>query len=251
VPLTHSGAVAFFVDRDDSALHSAHTVDEAPPFTLGVGDSGFTRVVAGSANTIWELPADTKITDPRTAPMASRGYGVTFRRGGQSGSVVLGFVGTDGAKQSELFEVPGAPKLLGTPVLAGSARGVLVAFAGRDTADSPWKIFVSSAEPGGAPSNARALVSGSGGGAISPAVSALTDARWLVQWTEGASGQYQVRVQSFSSDLTALGTPVLVSPKGANAGQGALGALADGAAALFILTTQGHDELWGAAVSCR
>ena len=35
VPLTHSGSLAFFVDRDDSALRSAHTVDEIPPFTLG------------------------------------------------------------------------------------------------------------------------------------------------------------------------------------------------------------------------
>jgi hypothetical protein len=59
-----------------------------------------------------------------------------------------------------------------------------------------------------------------------------------------------VRVQAFAADLSALGAPILVSPKGANAGQGALVAFAGGASSLFILTTLGHDELWGATLKC-
>ena len=43
---------------------------------------------------------------------------------------------------------------------------------------------------------------------------------------------------------------LLVSPKGANAGQGALATLKRGALSLFILTTAGHDELWGTSLSC-
>ncbi|HEX3776266.1 MAG TPA: GYF domain-containing protein [Polyangiaceae bacterium] len=251
VPLTRSGSLAFFVDRDDSALHSAHTVDEVPPFTLGVSDVGFSRVVAGSSSVIWPLDPDAKITEPRSAAVGAFGYGVTFRRGGQSGAVLLGFVGSDGAKKSELAPIPGAPKLLGTPVIAGSAAGALVAFAGRNTPDAPWQVFVSLVKPGAAPSPARELVSGIGGGAISPTLSALAPDRWLVQWTEGISGQYQVRVQSFSADLTPLENPALVSPKGANAGQGSLATFAGGATTLFILTTAGHDELWGATLSCQ
>jgi hypothetical protein len=251
VPLTRSGSLTFFVDRDDKALRSAHTIDEAPPFTLGVSDAGFSRVVAGSTSVEWPLAPDAKITEPRTAALGDAGYGITFRRGGQSGSVLLGFVGRDGAKHGELAEIPGAPKFLGTPVIAGSAAGVLVAFAGRDASDAPWKLFVSRTTPGSAPSAARALIAGSGGGAISPALSALGGGRWLAQWTEGSSGQYHVHVQAFSGELEPLGQNVLVSPKGANAGQGALASFGDGAATLFILTTAGHDELWGATLSCR
>jgi len=251
VPLTHSGSLAFFVDRDDSALRSAHTVDEIPPFTLGVSDAGFSRVVAGSTSLVWPLEASVKITEPRSAPLADFGYGVTFRRGGQSGSVLLGFVASDGAKKSELGEIPNAPKLLGTPVIAGSVAGALVAFAGRDAPDAPWQLFVSLTKPGAAPSPARALITGGGGGAISPTLSALAADRWLVQWTEGSSGQYQVHVQSFSADLSPIGQGVLVSPKGANAGQGSLSSIPGTVTSLFILTTAGHDELWGATLTCQ
>ncbi|MET0794936.1 MAG: GYF domain-containing protein [Polyangiaceae bacterium] len=251
VPLTRSGALAFFVDRDDRALHSAHTVDEVPPFTLGVSDAGFSRVVAGSTSLVWPLSADVKITEPRSAPLGDFGYGITFRRGGQSGAVMLGFVGSDGSKKSELAEIPDAPKFLGTPMIAGSNNGALVAFAGRDTAEGAWKLYVSHSLPGAPPSSARALRAGAGGSVISPTLAALPGDRWLVQWTEGTSGQYHVHVQSFAADLSPIGQSVLVSPKGANAGQGSLATFANGALTLFILTTAGHDELWGATLTCQ
>ncbi|MEO8902876.1 MAG: GYF domain-containing protein [Polyangiaceae bacterium] len=249
VPLTHSGSLAFFVDRDDKALHSAHTVDEVPPFTLGVNEAGFSRVVAGATSLVWPLDGGVKITEPRSAPLGAYGYGIAFRRGGQAGSVLLGFVDSDGKKKTELAGIPNAPKLLGTPVIAGSAAGALVAFAGRDAEDSPWQLFVSLTKPGAAPSPARALLTGSGG-AISPALAPLGADRFLVQWTEGSSGKYHVHVQSFGSDLSPIGQSVLVSPKGANAGQGSVVAFAGQAATLFILTTAGHDELWGATLAC-
>ena len=250
VPLTRSGSLTFFADRDDHALHSAHTVDEVPPFTLGISDAGFSRVVAGSTSLIWALDPSSKITEPRSARLPDHGYGVTFRRGGQSGKVLLGFVANDGEKKSELAEVPAAPKYLGTPVIAGSGAGALIAFAGRDTPSSAWKLYVSLTRPGAEPGPARELSAGSGSGAISPALAALGGDRWLVQWTEGSSAQFHVHVQTFAADLSPLGASVLVSPKGANAGQGIVTPFADGAATLFILTTAGHDELWGATLAC-
>jgi len=251
VPLSRSGSLTFFVDRDDKALRSAHTIDEIPPFTLGVSNAGFSRVVAGGTSLVWQLDASSKITEPRSAQLADYGYGVTFRRGGQSGAVMLGFVGSDGAKKSELAEVPGAPKFLGTPVIAGSGAGALIAFAGRDAASEPWKLFASLTAAGAQPSPARELATGSTGAAISPTLAALDDGRWLVQWTEGSTAQYHVHVQSFAADLSPIGQSIAVSPKGANAGQGALAPFANGAATLFILTTAGHDELWGATLTCQ
>ncbi|HEX2669996.1 MAG TPA: hypothetical protein VHM25_03935, partial [Polyangiaceae bacterium] len=82
------------------------------------------------------------------------------------------------------------------------------------------------------------------------AVAALRGDRWLVQWTEGSSAQYHVHVQTFAADLSAIDASIAVSPKGANAGQGTLATFGDGAATLFILTTAGHDELWGATLTC-
>ncbi len=146
--------------------------------------------------------------------------------------------------------MPGAPKFLGTPVIAGSRTGALIAFAARDAADAAWKIFVSLTKPGAEPSPARELTTGSGGGAISPTLAALSGDRWLVQWTEGSSAQYHVHVQTFAADLSPVGQSIAVSPKGANAGQGALAIFAGGAATLFIQTTAGHDELWGATLAC-
>jgi hypothetical protein len=251
VPLARSGSLTFFVDRDDRALRSAHTIDAVPPFTLGVGDAGFSRVVAGTTSVIWQLDPNAKITEPRSAKVADYGYGVTFRRGGQTGAVMLGFVANDGEKKSELAEVPAAPQFLGTPVIAGSGAGALIAFAGRETASGTWKLYVSLTKPGAEPGPARELTSGSGGGAISPAVAALSGDRWLVQWTEGSSAQYHVHVQAFAADLSAIDGSVAVSPKGANAGQGTLSAFGDRAATLFILTTAGHDELWGATLACE
>lgn len=250
VPLARSGSLTFFVDRDDRTLRSAHTIDAVPPFTLGVSDAGFSRVFAGSTSLIWQLDPSAKITEPRSAAIPDYGYGVTFRRGGQSGAVLLGFVANDGEKKSELVEVPAAPPFLGTPVIAGSSAGALIAFAGRDAPNATWKLYVSLAKPGSEPGPARELTAGSGGGAISPAVAALGGDRWLLQWTEGSSTQYHVHVQTFAADLSPLGPSLAVSPKGANAGQGALATFGEGAATLFILTTAGHDELWGATLAC-
>ena len=251
VPLTRSGSPTFFVDRDDRTLRSAHSVDAVPPFTLGVSDEGFSRVVAGSTHLVWQLDPSAKITEPRTALVADYGYGVTFRQGGQSGAVMLGFVASDGEKKSELARIPAAPEFLGTPVIAGSNAGALIAFAGRDAPNAAWKLYVSLTKPGAETGPARELTAGSGGGAISPAVAALRGDRWLVQWTEGSSAQYHVHVQTFAADLSAIDASIAVSPKGANAGQGTLATFGDGGATLFILTTAGHDELWGATLACE
>jgi len=91
---------------------------------------------------------------------------------------------------------------------------------------------------------------GAGGGSIAPAVGRLGDDGWILQWTEGTTGQYQVRVQRLSSSLEPLGEPRLVSPKGANAGQGAVLAIGNKVLSVFVQTTAGHDELWGASLRC-
>ena len=60
----------------------------------------------------------------------------------------------------------------------------------------------------------------------------------------------QVRVQRLGPDLEPSGEPLLVSPKGANAGQGVVFARSPRALSLFVQTTAGHDELWGTSLEC-
>ena len=55
----------------------------------------------------------------------------------------------------------------------------------------------------------------------------------------------------FDSELKPLGEPLLVSAKGANAGQGTLVSTNKATVSFFIQTTAGHDELWGVALSCH
>src|ERR1044071_4941148 len=101
-------------------------------------------------------------------------------------------------------------------------QGALIAFAGRASAEAPWRVQLAGVSPGGAPvlKAFETPPGGAGGGSIAPSVARLGNGGWILQWTEGATGQYQVRVQSLSSDLSPVGEARLVSPKGANAGQG-------------------------------
>ena len=91
---------------------------------------------------------------------------------------------------------------------------------------------------------------GPGGSSIAPSVSGLGDGGFVLQWTEGKTAEYQVRVQRLGPDLEPLGDAALVSPKGANAGQGVVFARAPRALSLFVQTTAGHDELWGTSLEC-
>ena len=58
-------------------------------------------------------------------------------------------------------------------------------------------------------------------------------------------------MRRFDSELKPLCEPLLVSAKGANAGQGTLVSTNKATVSFFIQTTAGHDELWGVALSCH
>ena len=51
--------------------------------------------------------------------------------------------------------------------------------------------------------------------------------------------------------LQPLGPALRVSAKGANAGQGTLVLSGSTVVSFFIQTTAGHDELWGATLTCH
>jgi hypothetical protein len=207
--------------------------------------------VDGRPQPVWAGAAAEKITDPRVASNAA-GHLVAFRRGGLSGRVLSGWLGPDGNRQGELslLEAPNVT-LSGTPDAAVNGETGLVAFAGRPSPDAEWRVQLASVPKAGKPvlRSFETPPGGPGGGSIAPAVTALGKG-WVLQWTEGTSGKYQVREQRLDERLEAVGEPWLVSPKGANSGQGALVATGSRLLSVFVQTTAGHDELWGASFEC-
>jgi hypothetical protein len=239
-----------FVDRASPDFAFGQTL--APGLALGVGPSGLLRRGDdGATGTVWPLPAGVRVTPPRVVTFAS-GHFVAFRQGGAEGQIMAGWIRPDGSAAAEASAIEGAPKSLGTPNVAAFGQQALVMFSARADKSEPYRIFVATAAPGKLATPARALeLPAEGGGAIAPSLSELPGQRYLVQWTDGSVGQYQVHVRLFDSELKPLGEPLLVSAKGANAGQGTLVTTNKATVSFFIQTTAGHDELWGVALSCH
>jgi hypothetical protein len=224
----------------------------APGLALGVGPAGLLRRGDdGATGVVWPLPTGVRVTSPRTVAHGD-GYFVTFRKGGAEGQLMVGWLRADGSAASELFAVEGAPKTLGTPNVGLLGKEAVVLFAARADKAEPYRIFAPRAGLGGKPRPAQPLaLPAEGGGAIAPALTALPLDRYLVQWTDGSVGQYRVHARILDGELQPLAEPLLISAKGANAGQGTIVVTPTAAVSFFIQTTAGHDELWGATLSCR
>jgi hypothetical protein len=254
VPLTATGKLSFAIDRESKGLRYARTIDSKPPITIGIADDGFASLIGGGVpRTAWPGGETRSITEPRVAPVDGLGFAVTFRRGGQSGEVVAGWLGSDGARKTDLAAIKTSRKLIGTPTIAANDREVMVAFAARPSANAYWGLQIATARHGELPARAHPFSippGGLGAEAISPAVAGLAGGRWVLQWTEGSTGTRQVRLQTMGSDLIPIGDPLTVSPEQVNAGQGVVWVQGESALSLFLVkVTSGH-ELWGAALKC-
>jgi hypothetical protein len=179
------------------------------------------------------------------------GHVVTFRR---SGEIRLGWLNADGSKKTGLGTVSAADAKVGTPSVAASEHGVLVTFAARANATAPWHVRLAHGKPGALPTRASELSlpeGGPGGEAIAPAPAALPGGRWLLQWTEGKPGARVVRAQALDSKLAPLGKAVTLSPKGVEAGQGAVAVSGEQAVATYLVKSATGYELWANALSCK
>jgi hypothetical protein len=245
-----SASEPLLVDRSSPDFAFSQTI--APGLALGVGPTGVLRRGAdGATGTIWPLDAGVRITAPRVASFAA-GHFVTFRQGGSDGKIMTGWLRPDGSAAGEATALEGAPATLGTPTAAAVGDRALVMFSARATKAEPYRVFAASAPPGHVADRSRALdLPSEGGGALAPALTPLSGERYAIQWTDGNVGHYQVHVRLFDAKLEPIGEPVLVSAKGANAGQGTVVSTPQATVSFFIQTTAGNDELWGVALSCH
>ncbi len=250
-PAIEGGKLSFAVDRGSGELQNAKPI-LGTSMTAGLTSNGFATVSGDSPpKVVWNIGAK-KITAPRMAHVSGVGHAVTFRRDGQSGKVVAGWLDSSGSKKTDLIAVDTVP-FVGTPTIAAGDEDVLITFAARANKDAYWGVVMAKAKHGANPTKTKRFPIPSGGPgsqAISPSAAGLPGGKWLVQWTEGTGGQHSVRVQTLDSNLVALGDPVNVSPPDANAGQGVVWATGKRAVSLyFAKTAEGH-ELWGAAIEC-
>ncbi len=164
-----------------------------------------------------------------------------------------GFIGADRKAQGELVKVAGSGGAVGKPAVAWNGREVAVIFADRPEADGLYDIRVGHAPPGSIPATTTVLPlprGGPGGDAFAPDLAGLPDGRWLLMWTEGATGARAVRAQTLAPDFTPLGDPIALSPPAGNFGQGVIGVAGAYAATVFLSKGSSSYELWGAVLQC-
>jgi hypothetical protein len=238
------------VDRSTTDFAFGQTL--SPGLALGVGPAGvLRRGDDGATGVVWSLPAGVRVTAPRVVALAG-GYFVAFRQGGSDGKLKTGWLRADGTASGELSAVEGVPKSLGTPNVAQAGKDAIVMLAARNDKSEPYFVVATRVALGEKPRAPKKLeLPAEGGGAIAPSLAQLGDGRFLAQWTDGSVGQYRVHTRLLDENLAPLGEALLVSAKGANAGPGTLLVAPSAIVSFFIQTTAGHDELWGAPLSCR
>lgn len=254
-PLLTDGQPSFFVLRENQTIRQARAVDASQDFLFGLSESGFARQpLGGTLETVWAVDTKANVTDPRLASAAGLGHAVTFRQGGQSGSIQLGWLTETGESMSGPFQLKSSVGFLGTPTVAAEATQALVAYAGRASETDPWAIYLSRAEVGQPPQPALLFdqpAGGKGGDSIAPAVVALPNHRWLLQWSEGPQGQRQVRIQTLDREGHPIGLSHTASPVGSNSGQGLLWSSGQRAVSLFVVNVGRSAELWATPIHCQ
>ncbi len=248
-----TGSATFQVTRDDGALSQAQPLEGAPEARLGFSGGRLVRRSNGEEAVLAQV-GTTQATEPRSVRASADLYATTFRQGGLAGTLQFAwFRPVGGEASAELQRVATGVQLLGTPSLAAAADGALIAFAGRNAESEPWRLRLAPVASAGRAEDAFDFPLAEqdlGNGAIAPAVAALPERRWGLQWTQGATGRYRVQVQALGVDLKTRGPAIPVSPVGANAGQGSLWSVGERVLSLFVLPVPGKDELWGAVLEC-
>jgi hypothetical protein len=254
VPRVQGSELTFAVARDSETFKEARVVVGAPEFSLGQTVEGFARQLGNSnPETIWPTDIDTPCTGPRLVSVPNLGHAVTFRQGGQSGSIQVGWLTPDGHSRVAPGAIKADAKSIGQPNIAVSDSKVVVTFAARNSDAEPWAVHAALVPSEGPSSTAQRLAlpaGGPGGDAIAPVAAGLGEGRFILQWSEGATGHRQVRVQTLDAKLQPWGPVVNVSPIDTNAGQGVLWVNGVNAVSLFVVNVGRSAELWAASLQC-
>lgn len=249
VPIA-SNPARFAVDTARDDTRALRTIAANVPIRVAAYRGALAREVNGRWQALWPL-AEPRITEPRVASTA-RGHALTIRAGDQRGRILIGWLAPNGARQSRLEEISRSDALVGVPVVSADERAVVVAFAARADETSPWRIQLALAGQGELPKAVSKTITATRAdrSAISPFLAPAPHGRWLLQWTEGAAGNYHVRIQLLSSALAPIGESLQVSPETANAGQGLVFTSSERSVSFYLVNQGSTHELWATRISC-
>jgi len=204
--------------------------------------------------TLWTVPAledDKGLEAARVLASGPSSYALVFRR---SGGILAGYIGEGRKPDGLLSVVAGSGGSVGRPALGVGKREISIVFGDRQNNDAPWEIRVGHAPLGKMPRDTMVVPlpkGGPGGDAFAPDVAGTSDGRWVLVWTEGKSGAYAVRAQTFGADWKPLGDPIAISPPAGNFGQAVVGVAGNYVTTMFLSrASSGSYELWGAVLQC-
>lgn len=254
VPRVSEGQLSFVVGLDSDVLKEARPVAGPPPFTFAHNVEGFVRQLPGArTETIWPTDIDAAISGSRLVTVDPVGHAVTYRQGGVNGSLWVGWLTQDGQSKVSPFVIATDAKRVGQPSLAANDAATLVTYAGRLTDKDHWQVHLAKMLLGSRDPIEQTFeppAGGPGGDSIAPSAVGLDGGRFLLQWSEGSAGHWQVRIQTLNENLQPLGPPINASPTDMNAGQGLLWVNGSHAVSLFVVNVGRSAELWAASLDC-
>lgn len=236
----------------EGSLGSVIPVAAKAPFVIGVRAGSFVAADAeGAASTpLWPLGGSESPSAARVQVADGHGYALVYRR---DSAIWSGWIGLDRKPVGGLVKVVGSGGQVGKPNVGWNHRELAVIFADKPAGSDHYEIRVAHAKTGSIPAVTTVIPlpkGGPGGDAFAPDIAGLPDGRWVMVWTEGASGSRAIRAQTFEADFTPLGDPIALSPPAGNFGQGVLGVVSGYAAAVFLSKGASSYELWGSVLQC-
>ena len=239
--------LAVDVDREGDALQGRRTIPLEPPLQIGAAGGNVVWARPGGAvgGTLWPIDGEGDVEAARGAAELGDDAPSTAVALRHANAIWIGAAtGHDAlSPRGDLSRVGGSGSTVGSPAIAINAGVVVAAWADRASPSDPWRLKWVHFKAGEAPGEPKTFAPPSGGKgaqAMSPAVTAVPGGRFLLVWTEGPVTRHDVRALTLSRDGEALGKPLNVSSKGANAGQGqaAVNASGEGLVA-FLQSTEG------------
>jgi hypothetical protein len=252
VSLSPAGHIQVTRAGGGSRVKTPVPVPGATPFFVGLGEDAVvaTPALDATPTPLWRVEGDEGLGAASVHAAGSRGFLLTFRRGG---AIWSGWVRGDRTAVGDLVKAQGSGGAVGKPSGGWNGREVALIFADRPDEDGHYEMRIGHASPGALPASTTVLPmpkGGPGGDAFAPDIAGLPDGRWLLVWTEGAAGSRAVRAQTLAADFTPLGDPIALSPPAGNFGQGVIGIAGDHAATVFLQKGATSYELWGAVLQC-
>jgi hypothetical protein len=240
----------FYVSEAADRQYLPVGADTSLALAFEKGQIGIADATGGDPTKLWALDGDDEVT-AAIVTAAGPSFLLTFRRGSD---VYGGYFDKQKQAVTPLSIVKGSGGKTGKPRAGFNGSEVAVTFADKpDEENAGYEIRLGRATVGSIPAETTVIPvpeGGPGKNAISPDVVGLSGGRWLLMWTEGKSGAWAIRAQTYDASMSPIGDPIALSPPAGSFGQAILGVAGNYTTAAFLQAQDEGFELWGAVLQC-